>query len=230
MPAPLENVPLRAQFRIDRLPLRLLTLWVGLTGFGAGLGLIVRAGLGVAPWDVLSVALSDRTGLSIGTLTILTSFVVLLAWIPLRQQVGIGTLANAVWVGVSMDLTLAVVPPVDGLVPGLALLTGGLLLNAVADAVYIGAQLGPGPRDGLMTGIHHRWGLPVGPVRAVIELSVLGLGWLLGGPVGLGTVLYALGIGPIVHLVLPWVTIPVRRLPRADGTGTAPAAAGPAGV
>ena len=215
MPAPLENVPLRAQLRIDRLPLRLLTLMLGLTGFGAGIAMILRAGLGAAPWDVLSVALAQRTGLSIGTLTIITSAVVLLAWIPLRQQPGIGTLANAIWVGVSMDLTLAVVPPADGLLPGLGLLVGGLALNALADAVYIGSQLGPGPRDGLMTGIHHRWGLPVGPVRAVIELSVLGAGWLLGGPVGLGTVVYALGIGPIVHLVLPHVTLPVRRGPVA---------------
>ena len=215
MPAPLENVPLRAQLRIDRLPLRLLTLMLGLTGFGAGIAMILRAGLGAAPWDVLSVALAQRTGLSIGTLTIITSAVVLLAWIPLRQQPGIGTLANAIWVGVSMDLTLAVVPPADGLLPGLGLLVGGLALNALADAVYIGSQLGPGQRDGLMTGIHHRWGLPVGPVRAVIELSVLGAGWLLGGPVGLGTVVYALGIGPIVHLVLPHVTLPVRRGPVA---------------
>lgn len=210
MPVPLQNLSLRDQLRVDRLPLRLLTLFLGLTGFGAGIALILRAGLGAAPWDVLSVALSERTGLSIGTLTVLTSFAVLLAWIPLRQQPGIGTLANALWVGVSMDLTLAVVPPVEGLLPGLAMLLGGLVLNAVSDAVYIGAQLGPGPRDGLMTGIHHRWGLRIGPVRAVIEVAVLGVGGVLGGPVGVATVVYALGIGPIVHLVLPWVTIPVR--------------------
>lgn len=216
MPSSLQNVSLRRQLTLDRLPLRLATLMIGLTGFGAGLAMIIRAGLGAAPWDVLSVALGDLTGLTVGTLTILTSFVVLLAWIPLRQQPGIGTFANAIWVGVSMDLTLLVLPEADGLLPGLALLLGGLLLNAVADAVYIGAQLGPGPRDGLMTGIHHRFGLPIGPVRAVIEISVLALGWVLGGPVGLGTVLYALGIGPIVHLVLPWVTIPIRAGERPD--------------
>ena len=113
MPSALQNVPLREQLRIDRLPLRLLTLFLGLTGFGAGIGLILRAGLGAAPWDVLSVPIAGRTGLSIGTITILTSFVVLLAWIPLRQQPGIGTLANALWVGVSMDLTPHVVPPVE---------------------------------------------------------------------------------------------------------------------
>lgn len=216
MPSSLQNVSLRRQLTLDRLPLRLATLMIGLTGFGAGLAMIIRAGLGAASWDVLSVALGDLTGLTVGTLTILTSFVVLLAWIPLRQQPGIGTFANAIWVGVSMDLTLLVLPEADGLLPGLALLLGGLLLNAVADAVYIGAQLGPGPRDGLMTGIHHRFGLPIGPVRAVIEISVLALGWVLGGPVGLGTVLYALGIGPIVHLVLPWVTIPIRAGERPD--------------
>ncbi|WP_114853898.1 YitT family protein [Brachybacterium sp. YJGR34] len=211
MPAPLENLSLRDQLRADRLPLRLITLALGLTGFGVGIGLILRAALGAAPWDVLSVALSDRTGLSVGTLTVLTSVVVLLAWIPLRQQPGIGTIANALWVGVALDITLFLVPPADSLPLALVLLVGGLALNAVSDAVYLGAQLGPGPRDGLMTGIHHRWGLRIGPVRAVIELGVLGIGWLLGGPVGIGTVLYALGIGPIVHLVLPHVTIPVRR-------------------
>ena len=230
MPAPLQNLSLREQLAVDRLPLRLLTLFLGLTGFGAGIALILRAGLGAAPWDVLSVALAERTGLSIGTLTILTSFAVLLAWIPLRQQPGIGTLANALWVGVAMDLTLAVVPPVEGLLPGLALLVGGLVLNAVSDAVYIGAQLGPGPRDGLMTGIHHRWGLRIGPVRAVIEVTVLAIGWVLGGPVGLATVVYALGIGPIVHLVLPWVTIPVRprsaQVTNPVGADAAGAAAG----
>lgn len=225
MPASLQNVSLRRQLTLDRLPLRLATLFLGLTGFGAGLAMIIRTGFGAAPWDVLSVALAERTGLSIGTLTILLSFLVLLAWIPLRQHPGIGTVANAIWVGVSIDLTLAVLPPVQGLLPGLALLTGGLVLNAVADAVYLGAQLGPGPRDGLMTGIHHRFGLPIGSVRAVIELSVLGTGWLLGGPVGLGTVLYALGIGPVVHLVLPRVTIPIR-----SGPPAAREAEGPLGV
>ncbi|MGY5766079.1 membrane protein YczE [Brachybacterium sp. DNPG3] len=211
MPAPLQNVPLREQLRLDRLPLRLLTLALGLTGFGAGIALILRAGLGAAPWDVLSVAIAERTGLTIGTVTVITSFLVLLAWIPLRQQPGIGTLANAIWVGVSMDLTLRLVPPAESALAGVALLVGGLVLNAVSDAVYIGAQLGPGPRDGLMTGIHHRWGLRIGPVRAVIEVAVLAAGWLLGGPVGLGTIVYALGIGPIVHHVLPWTTLAVRR-------------------
>lgn len=210
----------RDQLGLDRLPLRLFTLAAGLTGFGVGIGLILRAGWGAAPWDVLSVALAERTGLSIGTVTILTSFLVLLLWIPLRQRPGIGTLANALWVGIAMDATLHLVPPAESVLAALSMLLAGLLLNAVSDAVYIGAQLGPGPRDGLMTGIHHRWGLRIGPVRAVIELTVLGVGWLLGGPVGIGTVVYALGIGPIVHLVLPAVTIPVRTsAPRAPVAG-----------
>lgn len=216
----LENLTVRDQLRLDRLPLRLLTLFLGLTGFGVGIGLILRAGWGAAPWDVLAVGLAERTGLSIGTLIILTSFAVLLLWIPLRQRPGIGTLANAVWVGVAMDATLRLVPPAESTLAAVGLLTAGLLLNAISDAVYIGAQLGPGPRDGLMTGIHHRWGLRIGPVRAVIELTVLGIGWLLGGPVGVGTVVYAFGIGPIVHLVLPMVTIPVRTsAPRATVAG-----------
>ncbi|MGO1355447.1 membrane protein YczE [Brachybacterium tyrofermentans] len=213
MPAPLENLSLRQQLTVDRRGLRLLSLVVGLTGFGAGVAMMIRAGLGAAPWDVLSVALAERTGLSIGVVTIIVSFVVLLAWIPLRQHPGIGTIANALWIGIAVDLTLHVLPPVDALLPGLLLLLGGVIVNAASSALYIGALLGPGPRDGLMTGIHHRWGLRIGRVRLVIEVAVLGLGWILGGPLGIGTIIYALAVGPIVHLVLPRVTIPVRREP-----------------
>lgn len=215
MPAPLENLSLREQLTVDRKGLRLLSLVIGLTGFGVGVGMMIRAGLGAAPWDVLSVALAQRTGLSIGVVTIITSFVVLLAWIPLHQRPGIGTLANALWIGIAVDLTLRVLPAVDALLPGLLLLLGGVAVNATSSALYIGALLGPGPRDGLMTGIHHRWGLRIGPVRLIIEVTVLALGWVLGGPLGIGTVVYALAVGPIVHLVLPRVTIPVRRTPSA---------------
>lgn len=215
MPAPLENLSLREQLTVDRKGLRLLSLVIGLTGFGVGVGMMIRAGLGAAPWDVLSVALAQRTGLSIGVVTIITSFVVLLAWIPLHQRPGIGTLANALWIGIAVDLTLHVLPAVDALLPGLLLLLGGVAVNATSSALYIGALLGPGPRDGLMTGIHHRWGLRIGAVRLIIEVTVLALGWVLGGPLGIGTVVYALAVGPIVHLVLPRVTIPVRRTPSA---------------
>ncbi|EWS81619.1 YczE/YyaS/YitT family protein [Brachybacterium phenoliresistens] len=217
----LENLSLRAQLRVDRLPLRLATLALGLTGYGAGLAMIIRSALGADPWDVLHVAVAARTGLSIGTVIIAVSVLVLVAWIPLRQHLGIGTLANALWVGVAADAALRVIPEATTLGGGIGLLAGGIVLNAVSDAVYIGAQLGPGPRDGLMTGIHRRWGLPIGPVRLVLEAAVLAVGWSLGGPVGVGTVLYAAAIGPIVHLVLPWVTIAVRG-PGVGEAGRAP--------
>ncbi|MFC0672872.1 membrane protein YczE [Brachybacterium hainanense] len=218
----LANLPLRSQLHVDRLPLRLLTLAAGLTGYGVGLAMIIRSTWGADPWDVLHVALAERSGLSVGTVIIATSVLVLLAWIPLRQHVGLGTLANALWIGVAADAGLRLIPEAATPAGGLGLLIGGIVLNAVSDAVYIGAQLGPGPRDGLMTGIHHRWGLPIGPVRLALEAVVLAAGWLLGGPVGLGTVLYAASIGPIVHLVLPRVTIAVRVLPAPRGR-TSPA-------
>lgn len=192
MPSSLENLSLRAQLRVDRLPLRLLVLMAGLTLFGISVAMLVHAGLGAAPWDVLHVALAERTGLSLGLVIILTS-------------------ANSVWVGISTDVTLALLPPVHGMPAAIALLVGGVLLNAVAGALYIGAQLGAGPRDGLMTGVHRRTGLPVGPVRIGVEIAVLATGWALGGPLGVGTLVYALAIGPLVQLVLPWATIPVRR-------------------
>ncbi|WP_206079935.1 YczE/YyaS/YitT family protein [Propioniciclava coleopterorum] len=229
----LENRSIPAQLKLDRLPLRFLALFAGLTGFGASVAGMIRAGLGVAPWDVLHVALAERTGLSVGTVAILASLVVLLLWWPLRQLPGLGTLANAVWVGVSCDLTLAVLPPATDLPWAIALMVGSVLLNGVSGSLYIGAQLGAGPRDGLMTGLHRRTGWPIAPVRLAIEGGVLLLGWLLGGPVGVGTVLYAVAMGPIVGLVLPHVLIPVRAPAGAPGSAdgdaprdTAPPAAG----
>lgn len=220
MPSSLENLSLRAQLRLDRLPLRGAALMAGLTGYGVSLALLIRSTLGADPWDVLHVALADRLGVSVGTVIIAVSFLVLLAWIPLRQHPGIGTLANALWVGVAADITLRLVPEAAGLGAAVAMMLGAIVLNGVSDAVYIGAQLGPGPRDGLMTGLHLRYGMPIGPVRFGIEAAVLLVGWLLGGPVGIGTFLYALAIGPIVHLVLPRVTLRVRR-----GAGAADAVA-----
>ncbi|MDO5662792.1 MAG: hypothetical protein Q4G40_08860 [Brachybacterium sp.] len=208
-----ENVTLREQLHLDRRVLRLALLMLGLSGFGAGLAMIIESGLGAAPWDVLHVALAQLTGASIGTVVIVMSLLVLLAWIPLRQSPGIGTLANALWVGVAIDATLAVLPTATTLTAQTAMLLGGILLNGAAGAVYIGALLGPGPRDGVMTGLHLRFGLPIAPVRIGLEVLVLATGWLLGGPVGLGTLAYALLIGPITHLVLPHVVVPVRRGP-----------------
>lgn len=225
----LENRSILAQLKLDRMPLRLIALAAGLTGFGVSVAGMIRAGLGVAPWDVLHVALAKLTGLSVGTIAIIASVVVLLLWWPLRQQPGIGTLANAVWVGLTCDLTLLVLPPVTELAPAIALMVGCVLLNGVSSSLYIGAQLGAGPRDGLMTGLHRLTGRPIALVRLLIEGTVLLLGWLLGGPVGVGTVLYAVAMGPIVGLVLPHVLIPVREpTTDADAPNGRPAAPGDA--
>lgn len=190
---------------------RLPRLLVGLVLFGIGIALMVRADLGLSPWDVLHQGVAGRTTLTIGMVSVLTSFVVLLLWIPLREHPGIGTVLNAVVIGPVVDLTLWVVPPVDPLAARWALMLAGPVVVAVGSGLYIGAGLGPGPRDGLMTGLARR-GLPVGPVRGGIELAVVILGWMLGGTVGLGTVVFTLGIGPLVHLMLPRLAIDDRYL------------------
>lgn len=209
-PRPLANLSLRDQLRVDRLPQRLGLMMVGLTGFGLSLALLLEAGVGAAPWDVLHTALAGLLGTSVGVMSIAVSFVLLLAWIPLREQVGIGTVSNAIWVGASIDLGLWLLPSVSGPVAGIGMMLLGVLLNGIFAAMYIGAQLGPGARDGLMTGLSRRLGRPVGPVRVVLEIAVLLTGWALGGPLGVGTVVYALGLGPVIQATLPWVTIPVR--------------------
>jgi uncharacterized membrane protein YczE len=182
-------------------------LFAGLILYGISLALLIRAGLGLAPWDVLHQGLARITGTSVGQMVIAVSFVVLLAWIPLRQRPGFGTIANALLVGVAVDLTMLVIDDVKALPWRLLLLIAGVALNGLATALYIGASLGPGPRDGLMTGVVARTGRSVRLVRTVIELAVLVLGWLLGGTVGVGTVLYAISIGPIAHLLLPRLTV-----------------------
>jgi hypothetical protein len=186
---------------------RLVQLFAGLLLFGISLAFLVRAGLGLAPWDVLHQGLARMTGASVGTMVIAASFVVLLAWIPLREKPGFGTVANAVLVGVALDLTMLVLADVSTWFWRVALLLSGVLLNALATALYIGAMLGPGPRDGLMTGLVRRTGWSVRLVRTSLEVSVLAAGWALGGTVGLGTVLYAVAIGPIVHALLPRLTV-----------------------
>jgi uncharacterized membrane protein YczE len=186
-----------------RLTRRLTQLLLGLALYGISLALLVRAGLGLAPWDVLHQGLAERLGLSIGVVLIAVSFVVLLLWIPLRERPGVGTLANAVLIGVFVDLTLLAVPDAEGWPARVSLLVVGVAVNGIATALYIGASLGPGARDGLMTGLVRRTGLSVRVVRTVLEATVLVVGWLLGGTVGVGTVLYAVAIGPIAHLLLP---------------------------
>ena len=195
------------QIRAGRLPRRLVQLVVGLWLYGASMALVIRGALGLDPWDVFHAGVMERVGLSFGTIVIIVGALVLLLWIPLRQAPGLGTIANVVLIGVATDVTLAMVAAPDGLATRMALLVGGVVLNGLAGALYIGAQLGPGPRDGLMTGLVRRTGLSVRLVRTSLELSVLGVGFLLGGQVGLGTLLYAVSIGPLVQLFLPLTVV-----------------------
>ena len=193
----------------ERLPRRLVQLFAGLVLYGASAGMLLLAGLGVDPWDVFHQGLSRHTPVAVGTWSILVGVVVLLAWIPLRQRPGLGTVCNVVAIGAVIDLVLAVTPVPHALPVQVVLMVGGVVLNGVATAAYIGAGLGPGPRDGVMTGIAAR-GHSVRVVRTTMEVAVLVSGWLLGGTVGVGTVCYALGIGPIVHWLLPVMKIPAR--------------------
>lgn len=180
---------------------------VGLVLYGATMALMVRSGLGLNPWDVLHEGLSGLSGLTFGTVTVLVGAVVLLAWVALRQRPGVGTVANVVVIGVAVDATLWLLPEPEHLGVRIAFLLTGIVGNGVAGGLYIGAGLGPGPRDGLMTGLVRVTGRSTRLVRTTIELTVLALGWLIGGTVGLGTVLYAVAIGPIVQLSLGWFTV-----------------------
>ncbi|WP_169582368.1 MULTISPECIES: hypothetical protein [Microbacterium] len=182
---------------------RVVQLFVGLFLYGVGCAMTVQAGLGVDPWTVLAEGISIHTGIGIGWVANILGFFVLLLWIPLRQKPGVGTIANILLVGTSMQVALAVIPPVSGLIAQFAVLLGGIVVVAIASGLYIGAHFGPGPRDGLMTGMHRRLGWPIWTCRALVELTVLTIGWLLGGTVGIGTVLFAFLIGPLVHLALP---------------------------
>ncbi len=186
---------------------RLFQLFVGLSLYGASMALMLRAALGLDPWDVFHQGLSTHAGISIGMLVNLVGLGVLLLWIPLRQKPGVGTVANVFIIGTAMDLTLSVLPHIDGLAVQVLALVVSIVANGLAGALYIGAGLGPGPRDGLMTGLARRTGWSLRLVRTGIELTVLALGWLLGGTVGIGTLLYAFAIGPLVQAMLPWVEI-----------------------
>jgi uncharacterized membrane protein YczE len=197
-PMPLSTRPLR------RVPQLLGGLWL----YGTSMAMQVRGGLGLNPWDVLHQGLSRRTGLSFGTITALTGVAVLLCWIPVRQRPGVGTVANVLVIAVSVDVTLAVLPAPSWLPARMALLVAGVVLNGLATAVYLGTRLGPGPRDGLMTGVSARTGLALRLVRTGIEVTVLAVGWLLGGTVGVGTVLYALAIGPLTQTFLRLTVVP----------------------
>jgi uncharacterized membrane protein YczE len=183
-----------------------VSLYGGLALFGVSVALLVNARLGLDPWDVLHQGLGKRTGLPIGLMVNATAVLVLLLWIPLRQRPGLGTVSNVIIVGLVVDAALPVVPHPHALPARAALLGAAIVTNAVATALYIGAGLGPGPRDGLMTGLAAR-GWPIRRVRTLIELTVLAGGWLLGGSVGVGTLLYTASIGPLAHVLIPKLTI-----------------------
>ncbi|TWD73433.1 putative membrane protein YczE [Kribbella amoyensis] len=195
------------QLRAGHLPRRLVQLYAGLALYGGSMGLMIESNLGLDPWDVLHSGITKHLPLSFGTVVIAMSFVVLLAWIPLRQWPGLGTISNAIVIGLVTDLTLYLLHTPDALWLRIVFIASGIVLNALAGALYIGAQFGPGPRDGLMTGLVRRTGLSVRLVRTTLEVSVLAIGWLLGGVVGFGTVAYALAIGPLVHVLLPIFTV-----------------------
>ncbi|MBS6487682.1 MAG: hypothetical protein KH392_06115 [Citrobacter freundii] len=183
---------------------RLLQLFIGLTLYGVSTAMFVRADLGADPWNVFHLGVANLLSMNIGVVIIAVGVLVLLAWIPLRQRPGFGTLSNVIMIGLAADAALLVIPGFESLLVRSGLLVSAVILNALATSLYIGAGFGAGPRDGLMTGIHARTGWPVRRIRTAIEVSVLLIGWLLGGTVGVGTVLYALAIGPLIQLCLPW--------------------------
>ncbi len=192
-----------------RLTRRLSQLLLGLVLYGASMALMIEAALGLDPWDVFHQGVAERTGVRFGVVVIAVSVLVLLLWIPLRQRPGVGTIANVVVIGVAVEAGLAALPTPGALWARMGFLAGGILLNGVATGLYIGARLGPGSRDGLMTGFvarHPRYSVRL--VRTVIEVTVLAAGWLLGGTVGLGTVAYAAAIGPLAHVFIPLFTVP----------------------
>lgn len=207
------------QVRAGRSVRRLTQLGVGLVLYGVAMGMMIRAHLGLDPWDVFHDGVQKLTGLSFGTVVIITGVLVLLLWIPLRQWPGLGTVANTIIIGVATDATLAVLETPDSLLARWTMLLSGIVINGFAGALYIGSQYGAGPRDGLMTGLARRTGRSIRLVRTSLEITVLLIGWLLGGVVGAGTVLYALMIGPVVQFFLPLLTVELPEPPIEGASG-----------
>ncbi|QOV39698.1 hypothetical protein IM697_15660 [Streptomyces ferrugineus] len=193
---------------------RLSQLYLGLALYGASSALLVEAGLGLEPWNVLHQGLAEHTGLTIGVVSIIVGATVLLLWVPLRQRPGLGTVSNVFVVGIAMDGTLALVPDAHSLAVRIPLLLAGIVLNGVATGLYIAARFGPGPRDGLMTGLHRRTGRSIRLMRTAVEIAVVVTGFALGGTVGVGTVLYAVSIGPLAQFFLRVFAVP----PASDGS------------
>ena len=198
---------------------RIAQLVIGLFLYGVALAMMMRAVVGVGPWDVLSQGISNHTGIPFGWTTNILGAIVLLLWIPLRQRPGIGTVANVLLLGTSAQIGLAFIPIQEGWMSQTLVFAAGLVLLALATGLYIGAGFGPGPRDGLMTGLNKRFGIPVWAARTAVEISVLIVGWLLGGNVGIGTLAFALLIGPMCNLTIPWFRLQVA--PRVDRQGVA---------
>jgi uncharacterized membrane protein YczE len=192
----------------DRPLERAIRLLAGLVLFGLAMALLLEAHAGLDPWNVFHQGITRHVDLTIGQVTVISSLALLALWIPLRQRPGIGTIANALIVGPVIDLGVAWIPAAGGSLEQAAFMVVAILASAVATGLYVGAGWGPGPRDGLMTGLAAR-GIPLGAARAGIELTVLVAGWLLGGTVGVGTVAFALAIGPLVHRTVPWLSVPL---------------------
>ncbi|SDQ24303.1 Uncharacterized membrane protein YczE [Pseudoxanthomonas sp. CF385] len=222
-PAPaLTHLGPLAQLRAGRLPERLLRLLVGLWLYGLAIALMIEGAVGASPWDVFHLGVSHHVPVSFGMVMILTAVAVLLAWIPLRQMPGLGTVANTLLLGPFADLNLALLPTPEGLPLRCAYLLAGVVLCAIATAMYIGAQLGPGPRDGLMTGLARRTGWSIRSIRTLIEVTVLVIGVLLGGVVGVGTLVFAFGVGPLTQLFLRHLVVRLDARPAPALSGETP--------
>lgn len=205
-----------------RMPRRITQLLVGLFLYGIGISFIVRGTIGAAPWDVLTQGIARHVPLTFGVITILVSVVVLLLWIPIRQKPGVGTVLNALLVGPSADVGFLLIPETDVLWVRIAFFVIGLLVLSAATGLYIGAAFGPGPRDGLMTGLHRRTGWPIWVVRTGLEVTVVAIGWALGGNVGIGTVAFALLVGPLCQYFMRLFAIRLPEGPRSVDPDSAP--------
>lgn len=193
---------MRERFDLRTALPRLPALVTGLALFGVGIALMVEGGLGLGPWEALHQGIAVQLGLQIGTVSVLLGIPILVLWLPLGERPGLGTLLNVVLIGTSTDLAIAAIPTAETVPMQLSLMAGGVVVIALGSATYLSADLGPGPRDGLMTGVHHRFGWSIRRARTAIELSVLIVGWALGGTIGVGTVVFALGIGPVIQFFL----------------------------
>ena len=193
---------MRERFDLRAALPRLPALVAGLVLFGVGIALMVEGGLGLGPWEALHQGIAVQLGLQIGTVSVLLGIPIHVLWLPLGERPGLGTLLNVVLIGTSTDLAIAVIPTAETVPVQLGLMAGGVVVIALGSATYLSADLGPGPRDGLMTGVHHRFGWSIRRARTAIELLVLIVGWALGGTIGVGTVVFALGIGPVIQFFL----------------------------